>query len=283
MNIVHFGEGECGKIRRYLDSYIDNELLVETNHEVLRHLEKCPSCAAELEARTRLRARVKAAVQSQAVPPDLRVRVHDRIGVRSRRPAVIFGWIAAVAMAVVLFSLGSWDLVRDRQDAYILRISRTISAQLSPGLKDHVHCAIFRKYPRNPPTLEQMAKDMGPANGGLVQLVKQNVPERYRMVMAHQCSYKGRKYTHLTLRDGAHLISVVIARKETGETLAKLQPAVQPSGIPVYQSTAERFQVAGFETAQYLAFVVSDIGADRNMEIAGRLAPVVYKFLAEWA
>ena len=34
MNRVQFGEGACEKTRKYLDSYIGNELLVETNHEV---------------------------------------------------------------------------------------------------------------------------------------------------------------------------------------------------------------------------------------------------------
>ena len=40
MNRIQFGEGACEKIRQYLDSYVSNELLVETNHEVLRHLER---------------------------------------------------------------------------------------------------------------------------------------------------------------------------------------------------------------------------------------------------
>ena len=51
MNRVQFGEGDCDKTRKYLDSYISNELLVETNHEVLRHLESCPACSAELDTR----------------------------------------------------------------------------------------------------------------------------------------------------------------------------------------------------------------------------------------
>ena len=298
MNIVHFGEGACEKIRRYLDSYVSSELLVETNHEVLRHLENCPSCSAELETRTRLRSRLKAAVQSQAVPPDLQVRVRDRIRARSRRPAWMFGWTrwaaaAAMAVLVVAVGIGTWSSHRlqplppltDRpwQDAYILKISQTITSMLSPGLKDHVHCSIFRKYPKNPPTLEQMAEKMGPSYGGLVQLVKANVPDQYRIVMAHQCGYKGRRYVHLTLHDGDHLISLVIARKQEGETLEKLQPALRPNGIPVYQSAAERFEVAGFETDQYLAFVVSDLRGGRNLQIAGSLAPAVHKFLASLA
>lgn len=38
MDLIHFNEKMCEKIRRYFDSYLDNELLVETNHEVLPHL-----------------------------------------------------------------------------------------------------------------------------------------------------------------------------------------------------------------------------------------------------
>ena len=68
MNRVQFGEGACEKTRRYMDAYISNELLVETNHEMLRHLETCPACSAELETRGRLRSRLKSAVQNQPVP-----------------------------------------------------------------------------------------------------------------------------------------------------------------------------------------------------------------------
>jgi anti-sigma factor (TIGR02949 family) len=298
MNIVHFGEGACEKTRRYLDSYIDNELLVETNHEVLRHLESCASCSAEVDARTRLRSRLKTAVQSQTVPPDLQVRVRERIHAHSRRPEWIFGWsrwAAAAAMAVLVIAagIGTWRANhlpplpglgdRPAQDSYISRISETISSVLSPGLKDHVHCSVFRKYPKNAPTLEQMAKSMGQSYGPLVQLVKANVPDQYRIIMAHQCGYKGRRYVHLTMSDGVHLISLVIARKQEGETLEMLQPALRPGGIPVYQAAAERFEVAGFETARYLAFVVSDMRGGQNLQIAGGLAPAVHNFLATLA
>ena len=41
MNVINFEDGHCKRIRSYLDSYLNNELMVETNHEVLTHLEKC--------------------------------------------------------------------------------------------------------------------------------------------------------------------------------------------------------------------------------------------------
>jgi hypothetical protein len=38
--------------------------------------------------------------------------------------------------------------------------------------------------------------------------------------------------------------------------------------------------VAGFETDQFLAYVVSDLGAKQNLQIADNLAPSVQQFLA---
>jgi len=79
MNRIQFGEGGCEKTRKYLDSYISNELMVETNHEVLKHVENCPACAAELDTRSRLRTRLKAAVSAQTAPPHLQVKIREQL------------------------------------------------------------------------------------------------------------------------------------------------------------------------------------------------------------
>ena len=41
MNVVNFNERSCERYRRYFDAYLDNELLVETNQDVLQHLTTC--------------------------------------------------------------------------------------------------------------------------------------------------------------------------------------------------------------------------------------------------
>jgi anti-sigma factor (TIGR02949 family) len=296
MNRVQFGEGACERIRKYLDSYISNELLVETNHEVLRHIENCPACAAELDARTQLRTRLKSAVNAQSVPPELQMRIREQI--RGRRSGSWFaaswftaGWPRwAVAMAaVVVICAGVWlNYSRDRmpaladrpgQNAYIQRVSATLAAVLKVGLGDHIHCSVFRKYPQNPPPVEKMEADLGPAYKGLLPVVRAAVPDGYRVIMAHQCSYAGRKFIHLTLEKGGDLLSLVIARRQSGESLDGLSPASQPSGIPIYQSGAERYQVAGFEAGNFLAYVVSDLKSQANLQIAVNLASGVREFL----
>src|SRR6516225_279799 len=292
MKLVQFGDSACARIRRYMDSYIDNELLVETNHEVLRHLESCPSCSSELETRSRIKSRLKAAVQNQGVPAELQARVREALQSESRKAG--FGWARwAAAAAIVVIATGTWlaaprwrrpalpDMAdRPGQDAFIQTVSESLSAVLKVGLGDHIHCSIFRKYPKNPPSVEEMAEKLGPAYQDLAPLVKARVPEEYRIILAHQCGYQGRRFVHLTLTNGSSLLSLVITRKQPGESMQALTVSDHVSGVSVYQATAQNYDVAGFETDLFLAYVVSDLGARQNLQIAYALAPSVHQFLA---
>jgi Putative zinc-finger len=292
MKLVQFGDNPCSRIRRYMDSYINNELLVETNHEVLGHLEVCPTCAAEVESRMRMKARLKSAVQNQSVPEDLQARVRAALREDSRSSFAWTRWASAAAAVLVVaaglwFELARWtrpalpDLADGRgQDALIQKVSASLSAVLKVGLGDHIHCSIFRKYPKNPPSVDEMAQKLGPSYQDLVPLVKARVPEEYRIIMAHQCGYQERRFVHLTLTNGSSLLSLVITRKQPGESMQTLIVADHASGVPVYQAAAQNYDVAGFETDQFLAYVVSDLGARQNLQIAYALAPSVHEFLA---
>jgi hypothetical protein len=291
MNRIQFGEGACEKTRQYMDAYLSNELLVETNHEILRHLESCTRCAAEVETRTRLRAQLKAAVRAQAVPPELPALVRERIRKHESPAWFGAGWTqyAMACAGMVLIAAAIWvgptdtplPGMTDRaaQNVYIQKISAPLGPVFRCGLGDHIHCSIFRKYPENPPTVEQMEEKLGADYKGLLPLVAPAVPEGYRVVMAHQCSYAGRHFVHLTMRKGSDAISLVITRKNDGETMNGLSPAMNAGGVPVYRTSTESYQVAGFESEHYLAFVVSDLKGKVNLQIAAALAPAVRQLL----
>ena len=51
----------CRDVREVADSFLCDELLTETNHDILQHLDACPSCRAEVEARRRLRGALRTA------------------------------------------------------------------------------------------------------------------------------------------------------------------------------------------------------------------------------
>jgi len=300
MNRIQFGQGGCEKALRYLDAYISNELTVETNHEVLRHLEGCPGCSAELDTRTRLRSRLKTAVKAQSVPPELQVRVREQI--RNGRSGSWLSlewlktggwrWAGAIAAGLVV-AAGLWvnysaermPALADRpaQNAYITRVSANLAAVLKVGLGDHIHCSIFRKYPKEAPPVEKMEGELGPTYSRLLPVVHAAVPQGYHVIMAHQCSYAGRKFIHLTFEKDGGLLSLVITRKQTGESIEGLAPATQSSGIPIYQSAAGRYQVAGFEPGNYFAYVVSELRSKANLQIAANMAAGVHEFLSKTA
>jgi hypothetical protein len=237
---------------------------------------------------------LKSAVENQGVPAELPGRIREQIHQHESRALGVAGWPkwAAVAAAVLLVSVGTWatrgrwstgDIYRDGpvQDAFIQKISQTVSIVLRVGLRDHVHCAVLSGIPKQPPSLEEVTVGMGPTYKGLVPLVKASIPADYRIVIGHQCDYGGRRFVHLTMKNGTNLISLVITRKQQGESMATLAPVLRTSGVRVYQAAAQSYEIAGFETGQYLAFVVSDLNANNNLQVASNLAPSVHSFLAK--
>jgi hypothetical protein len=274
-----------------MDCFVPDDANSVKNQALFRHLENCSDCALEWEKRSQLGARLKTAVERQYVPSDLQTRVRERLERRKHGSWWQIEWIrwtipaaASLAIAVALWTNyrpTSMPGLSDRpaQNIYIQKISATLSPVLKLGLGDHVHCAIFRKYPANPPTASQMLSDLGPSYQDLLDLVKANISNEYRVVMAHQCSYAGRKYVHFTLRKGSELVSLVITRKQDGESLPGASPAFTSSGVPLYQAAAEQYKVLSFEAGRYFAFVVSDLPHNANLQIAGKLAPAVHQFL----
>jgi anti-sigma factor RsiW len=104
---------ECSEFDDIADSYLDGALRVETNHEVLQHLEGCDTCRRELAARRELRARLRAAFYSDAsvsVRPEFEERLRADLRSKARgqtkaRPALFGregGWPAAIAASLLL-------------------------------------------------------------------------------------------------------------------------------------------------------------------------------------
>ena len=110
-------------------------------------------------------------------------------------------------------------------------------------------------------------------------MVRAVVPEGYKVIMAHQCSYAGRKFVHLTFEKDGGLLSLVVARRQADESLDGLSAAAEPSGVRIYQSAAGRYQVAGFEAGNFFAYVVSELKNKENLQIASNVAPGVREFL----
>src|ERR1051326_5757301 len=50
---------QCDDFREIADSYLSDQLLIETNHDVIRHLDSCANCRFELSSRRQLRHQLR--------------------------------------------------------------------------------------------------------------------------------------------------------------------------------------------------------------------------------
>ena len=231
--------------------------------------------------------RLKRAVHRVEVPPFLeaRIRNHIRTVKPSRRwlPRLVPVTIAAASIfgLVMAYQLGHLRLTVRSQESYIGTVSTQIATLMRVGLGDFIHCSVFRKYPKNPPTTEEFIEKMTPHYAGLIPIVRSQVPDSYRMMLAHQCSYHRRKFVHLSLMSDTNMLSLVITRKADGESFSTedMLPALVQAGIPMYQSSVQRFQMTAFETRDYLVYFISDLTKQQNTQLMLALGPKVKDFL----
>jgi len=284
MKVINFGEKACEKIRGYFDSYLDNELLVETNHEVLRHLASCESCTQALEVRARVKLSLKRAVEREEAPGILLDSVRRTIRESGRRRFFAHPFIAAAAVLVLVVS----GILAVRTSHLFVPGAFSSEAQqiIQVGLIDHVHCALQLGKWKELISFDQMRQDtgkgaLGPEFIGLVPLVKEKLGPDFQVVQGHRCRENHRDYVHLILtgQNGSILSLVITEKKGESFSRADLVAATQASGIPVYGYSEDRLEIAGFETSQFLAYVVSNLDWAGNLKVASTIAPSVSDYL----
>jgi anti-sigma factor (TIGR02949 family) len=276
MNTLNFDSKRCERIRQHLDSYLSNELLVETASEVVRHLETCDACSRDLESRMRVREALQRAVANRSVPDSVRARVVRSL--RDSQPRYFFRasaarWALGLAgIAFILLSLFAAQWLNLR------RGEQLVASILRLGVSDHVICAIKdHNYPEvaNPP--DQIRQKLGAQHAALLQVVQDRLP-RFEVLEGHICTIPGsnRKYVHFITRGQGTILSVILTERN-GVNLpkGKLLKSTDSTGIGLYQGHLSGMEIAGFESTQYFVFVVSDLSQNQVLQLAKGLAPAL--------
>ena len=227
---------------------------------------------------------LKRAVASEPAPPHLRARItesiraaEDQAAARRGRPLWMWSALAATAamLAVGIFVYRQ-DALPDEgpQASYIATVTSRVSSMMRVGLGDHLHCAIFRKYPKRAEPIAEMKQALTPAYAGLLDAVQKKVPAGLLVIDAHKCVVEGREFVHLILQKEAQILSVVVAKRQQGEAFdpEKLVSGLSQAGISFYQEGTGNYQVAAFEAKSHLVYVISDLPAQRNLELMAALA-----------
>jgi anti-sigma factor (TIGR02949 family) len=280
------GPGVCTRVADQLDLFLDREMPPREREEIAKHLAECLECAREMASRQAFRQRLRGAVRGVEAPPQLVSAVGRRLQPASRTRTRQTGLMAFAAAALVSICIAVWQYPRPsasaNPEAYLQQVSAGVARIMRVGLNDHVHCAVFRKYPAQPPSLEHMTALLGPQYADLEPVFAAHLPPGIKVVMAHHCSYRGRHYVHLIARNGARLISLVIARREEGEAFENdLGAVASEGGASIYSSGAGGFSIAGFETRSHLVYLISDMGRRENAQVMESMAAQVKQILSK--
>ena len=79
MRIVQISGMSCVQLQRLSNAYVDNQLLIETNLQVLAHVAKCGDCGALLEEVERLKRQLQRAVRASGIPEGMQRRLRERL------------------------------------------------------------------------------------------------------------------------------------------------------------------------------------------------------------
>jgi anti-sigma factor RsiW len=225
---------DCRRVRELMDSYISSELTVESNHDLLQHVERCESCRGELARRECTRALL---IEGFGPMPDaqgLDARItraidqHDRQWWRLAQYGSLAAALALIVGAAVWFS-------------------RPVdAAAFDDSVDDHIACALT--YPPDVTySAERAEQNLEPSYRAIVNAVSHTAGD-YQLIDAHMCPYQGRNYAHLVYRANGRPLSVFAETAERGR-------------LPLTHETPRKgFVTVGDSTGRHQVFVVGDHG-----------------------
>ena len=103
MSDIELVDPGCRRVLPKLDSYLDGELLTESNLEVLQHCGACAGCQREVQERMAFRERLKRAARGMEAPAGLADRVRSSIR-RPGRGAGLSQYVLSLAAALALYA-----------------------------------------------------------------------------------------------------------------------------------------------------------------------------------
>jgi hypothetical protein len=256
---------ECRNVRELANSFLAQELLVETNHELVRHLETCPACRADLASRKAVLERLRRAFAgAEELRPRLDFAAEMAARLRPRetlsRRSLLKSWSALAAG--IFLAVGGGALIRDgRWRAHIASVARQAAG-------DHQNCAIRFNLAERPIELAEAARRYGdpypalatfelPANGGTPLTVLER----------HSCVYAGRRFGHVVLRSEGAVASLLVTDGPAPSSVI-LEPT---NGAPA---------VASFPAGRFLAFIVADLDPSKVLRLAERIATPLSRHLS---
>lgn len=291
-----------------MDSYISDELLVETNHEVLRHLENCPGCRGEMSDRrllkVRLRQIVKSADETQissifaarmtanlretALQPSFWERLTGG-GRYLNMQAASVGFACLLVLGLgggIWFTRSAAPVIDARTQnnnnnadlAKAVRVSW--SEMTTQAVGDHENCAVEFKLKEHPISLDEASTKFGAYNKDLDKVVVaalKVVLAAYNPNIDPVIAADTRLIeAHSCLFEGRRFAHIVVKHK--GRLVSFLVTDTDlPAGNDGVQTAHfdGTTNAAGVQFGHHAVFVVSQLAESENIALAKAIAPAI--------
>jgi hypothetical protein len=294
---------DCQNFKELLDSYLCEELAVETNHAMLCHAERCCACRGEMAARRSLRASLRRVcskeMMSDRAMESLRERIRLEAGVGtgaartgdwkggSSRFAGLFKiWFLTPAAVALLLgaAFGLYVLRRgDSNDAEResrLSPEQVKALELSASLVDessgcHRSCAAHFVDAAGPAEMPDSVVEYDPACVGLDKLAAEGA-RGLLLRAAHVCEFSDRKFAHLVYAREGGQVSLLVTARDCRALKSGAVPTFSGSSLGPQRFTLDHIALGAYQTLKHIILVASDLPEDENAVLSERLArPVV--------
>ncbi len=278
----------CKDFQEIVDSYLSDELLTETNHDMMRHMEACDSCRNVIELRRVFRTRLKMAIldsESYRLDENFNHRMMTRLraenaesnaatarswfGFRTIAFAASFLIVAVIGFGIYAnFGPGKSSIFAGSTPPYMVSgFAETSLVNIAAG--DHQHCAVEHGYTKDsakPTTISPMFSGLE----NVVEVGVGSVLKGEKLIESHACKYKGVQFAHYVMQGNDSLISVLVAPSEADAT----------TGDRLSEFSSKSYEITSFSVDKNTVFVISDKGKEANRLAAESLEkPIEAHFL----
>jgi len=265
---------KCRDFHEIVDSYLCDELLTETNHEVLRHLEMCADCRGAIQSRRILREKLKSAVKNAGLF-QMREGFQQEllVGLRQESKTLVSpnmfssinrnSWMAVAAGLILTFSLGFWFFQNQNLNPSSAQIAGANEALKQVSLEnlalgDHQHCAVKFNLAEDPIHIDLSSANYADLKQSVVNPLK-NSADKYEFLESHTCKFQEHLFTHIVFLHQGKMISVLLTDLQNFGGLKKDEMIKTSDG---------NYQIARFDMKNQAVFVVSDLSKQENSATA---------------
>jgi hypothetical protein len=288
-------EMDCRSFKDLLDSYLSQELTIETNHAILRHAEQCRGCRIELAARRRVRETLRRACLQEQLSNEERARLRASLRAalesETSQKTTTGGWnevlsrffrfhpaLPIAATVLLLLSAGAVILYLSDRSEHSPQIAELSVALFDESAGDHQKCATNFIHASGATSMPESVKKTDPAYVALERFAEPGA-QGLQLRAAHVCGFEGRRFAHLVYKRESQLLSLLVTERNGPALKIGKVPVDDGSRHGLQRATRNGHALGAYQTARHIVLVVSDLPERENDILAKRLAGPVIEHL----